>query len=96
VSSIEPGDEAGPWERTACLLTGAPFCGQKSELEVAARWSADRALEDLLGVPFSRLNEARLYRGLEVLHAPKDPLCAQLHERYQTLVWRRVLCACST
>ena len=35
---IESGDEAVPWDLTACLLTLARFCGQKSELEVAERW----------------------------------------------------------
>jgi transposase len=73
-----------PWELTACILTLARFCGQKSELEVAQRWYADSALEDLLGVPFSQINDARLYRGLDVLHAHKDKLCAHLQERYQS------------
>lgn len=80
---MEPGAERVPWERTACLLTLARFCGQRSELEVAARWSADSALEDLLGVPFSAVNAARLDRGLDVLHAHKDQLCAHLQERYR-------------
>ncbi len=81
---IEPGREEVPWELTACVLTLARFCGQKSELEVAERWYADSALEDLLGVPFSQINDARLYRGLDVLHAHKDALCAHLHERYRS------------
>ena len=81
---IEPGKEDVPWDLTACILTLARFCEQKSELEVAERWYADSALEDLLGVPFSRINEARLYRGLDVLYAHKEKLCARLHERYQS------------
>ena len=81
---IEPGAERVPWELTACILTLARFCGQRSELEVAERWYADSALEDLLGVPFSRVNDARLYRGLDVLLAQKDRLCAHLHERYRS------------
>jgi len=80
---IEPGAESVPWELTACILTLARFCGQRSELEVAERWYADSALEDLLGVPFSEVNDARLYRGLDVLHAHKDKLCAHLQERYR-------------
>jgi transposase len=36
-----------------------------------------------LGVPFSQINDARLYRGLDVLQAHKDRLCAHLHQRYQ-------------
>lgn len=81
---IAPGREDVPWELTACVLTIARFCGQKSELEVAERWYADSALEDLLGVPFPQINESRLYRGLDVLHAHKDRLCQHLHERYQS------------
>jgi transposase len=81
---IEPGEEEVPWELTACILTLARFCGQKSELEVAERWYADSALEDLLGVPFARINDTRLYRGLDVLHTHKEKLCARLHERYQS------------
>jgi transposase len=80
---IEPGREDVPWEQVACILTVARFCGNKSELEVAERWYADSALEDLLHVPFRRINDARLYRGLDVLHAHKDKLCAHLMQRYE-------------
>lgn len=81
---IESGREEVPWDLTACILTLARFCGQKSELEVAQRWYADSALGDLLGVPFGQVNDARLYRGLDVLLAHKDQLCAHLLERYQS------------
>ena len=81
---IEPGRETIEWEQVACLLTLARFCAQKSELEVAERWYADSALEDLLGVPWQRVNDARLYRGLDVLHAHKEALCAHLMERYRS------------
>jgi transposase len=81
---IQSGQEEVPWELTACILTLARFCGQRSELEVAERWYAESALEDLLGVPFAQVNEARLYRGLDVLHAHKDELCSHLHQRYQS------------
>jgi hypothetical protein len=74
-----------PWEEVACILTVARFCGNQSELEVAERWYADSALEDLLGIPFARINDARLYRGLDVLPAHKDKLCAHLMERCETM-----------
>ena len=80
---IEPGQEDVPWELTACILTLARFCGQRSELEVAERWYADSVLEDLLGVSFSQVNDARLYRGLDVLHAHKERLCTHLLEKYR-------------
>ena len=81
---IEPGEEDVPWELTACILTLARFCGQKSELEVAERWYPDSALEDLLGVPSDQINETRLYRGLDVLHEHKDKLCTHLLAQYQS------------
>jgi Transposase DDE domain len=81
---IEAGREEVSWELAACVLTVARFCGQQSELEVAERWYADSALEDLLGVPVGHINDARLYRALDVLHAHKDQLCAHLQQRYQS------------
>ena len=80
---IEPGQEDVPWELTACILTLARFCGQRSELEVAERWYADSVLEDLLGVPWSQVNEARLYRGLDVLQEHKERLCQHLLKKYR-------------
>lgn len=55
-----------------------------SQLEVAERWYADSALEDLLGVSFTQINDARLYRGLDLLHQHKDRLCRHLLQRYQS------------
>jgi len=80
---IQPGQEEVSWELTACILTLARFCGQRSELEVAERWYADSVLEDLLGVSWSQVNEARLYRGLDVLHEHKEQLCKHLLEKYR-------------
>ena len=80
---IEPGQEEVPWDLTACILSLARFCGQRSELEVAERWYADSVLEDLLGVALSQVNEARLYRGLDVLQEHKERLCQHLHQKYQ-------------
>ena len=81
---IAPGKEHVEWELVACILTIARFCGNKSELEVAERWYADSALEDLLGVPWQRVNDSRLYRGLDVLHEHKDAICAHLLKRYES------------
>src|SRR3974377_1267943 len=81
---IKPGREAVPWELTACILTVARFCAQRSELEVAERWYADSALEDLLGVSWGHINEGRLYQGVGCLHAHKEQLCRHLLQRYQS------------
>jgi transposase len=81
---IGSGREAVAWERIACLLTVARFCAQTSELGVAERWYQRTALEDLLGVPWQEVNEDRLYRGLDQLHAHKQELTQHLLGRYQS------------
>jgi transposase len=81
---IPAGREEVPWGEVACVLSIARFCEQRSELEVAERWYADSALEDLLGIRWEQVNEARLYRALDVLHEHKESLCAHLMERYRS------------
>ena len=77
------GREAIGWDLTACILTLGRFCAQPSELGVAERWYEDTALEDLLGVPLEKINESRLYRGLDALHPHKQAICKHLLERYR-------------
>lgn len=81
---IPAGREEVSWQQIACLLTIARFCAQKSEWGIAQRWYQRTALEDLLGVPWERINDDRLYRGLDELHAHKDELTQHLLERYQS------------
>jgi transposase len=78
------GEETVPWATVACILTAARFCGEQSELGVAERWYRRTALEDLLGVRWPHINDDRLYRGLDALHAHKEKLCAHLLARYQS------------
>ncbi len=80
---IPSGRQEVPWERIACLLTIARFCAQPSELGVAERWYQRTALEDLLGVSWDKINDDRLYRGLDELHAHKEELTKHLLARYQ-------------
>ena len=77
------GREEIGWEQIACVLTLGRFCAQPSELSLAERWYDDTALEDLLGVPLAKINDARLYRGLDVLLPHKDALCQQLLAKYR-------------
>lgn len=81
---MAPGKEKVPWGVVACILVIARFCGNKSELEVAERWYQDSALEDLLAVRWERIDDNRLYRGLDALHQHKDELCRHLMDRYQS------------
>jgi transposase len=81
---LAAGREEVPWETVACVLTIARFCAQPSELGVAERWFQRTALDELLGVDWTQINDDRLYRGLDALHAHKEKLTAHLLARYQS------------
>jgi transposase len=83
LEALLEGREDVGWDQVACTLTLGRFCAQKGELSVAERWYNDTALEDLLGVPFEKINETRLYRGLDEILGSKDALCAHMMERYR-------------
>jgi transposase len=83
-SLMEPGKEQVPWADVAAVLTTARFCAQRSELGIAEHWYERTALADITGIPQARINDDRLYRGLDVLAAHKDRLCAHLMERYRS------------
>ena len=76
------GREAVGWDLVACVLAAGRFCAQASELSVAERWYESTALPDLLGVAAERINESRLYRGLDRLLERKDAICQHLQERW--------------
>lgn len=82
-SLVEPGKEDVSWANIASVLTVGRFCAQRSELGIAEHWYERTALEDITGVPLSKINDDRLYRGLDVLGAHKDKLCGHLMERYR-------------
>lgn len=81
---LATGREAVPWETVASLLTVARFCGQQSELGIAERWFQRTALDELLGVDWTQVNDDRLYRGLDALHEHKERLTQHLLARYQS------------
>ncbi len=80
---LPAGTEDVGWDLIACVLVLGRFCAQPSELALAERWYADTALEDLLSVPLSQINDARLYRGLDQLLPHKDALCQHLLAKYR-------------
>jgi len=80
---LPAGREEVGWDLLACVLTLGRFCAQPSELSLAERWYEDTALEDLLGVPLEKINDARLYRGLDALLPHKEVLCQHLLGRYR-------------
>ena len=80
-----PGREEIPWAVMVCILVIARFCAPSSELQIADSWYSKTALDDLLGVPFDKINEDRLYRALDALLPHKDELCRHLQARYGEL-----------
>jgi transposase len=82
---IAIGREEVPWSIMACILVLARFCAPSSELQIAESWYGKTALDDLLGVSDSKLNEVRLYRALDALLPHKDELCRHLQKRYGEL-----------
>lgn len=83
--AMKNGREAIPWATMACLLTLARFCAPSSELQIAESWYEKTALDDLLGVPAEKVNEDRLYRGLDALLPKREDLFQHLQKTYGEL-----------
>lgn len=79
------GKEDVPWSLTALILVAARLCEPSSELHIAEHFYRQSALCDLLGVPASKVDDNRLYRGLDELLPLKEKLEVFLKERYGTL-----------
>jgi transposase len=80
--ALAPGREEIAWGTVACILTLARFCAPSSELQIADFWYGKTALDDLLGVSAEKVNEDRLYRGLDALLPHKDNLFRHLQKVY--------------
>jgi len=78
---LPAGRETVPWSRMAAVLVLARLCEPSSELHIAEDWYRRTALEDLLDLPASRVNEARLYRALDQLLPHKEALERHLVKR---------------
>ena len=80
--AIEAGREEIAWGTVAALLSLARFCAPSSELRIAEFWYGKTALDDLLGVAENKVNEQRLYRGLDALLPHKDKLFKHFQQVY--------------
>ena len=78
---LAPGREQVPWAVMAAVLVVARLCEPSSELHIAEHWYRHTALEDLLGLPASQVNDDRLYRALDRLVLHKDTLQQHLRAR---------------
>jgi transposase len=74
-----------PWSRVAALLTINRLCAPGSELAIEQRWFPSTALDDLLGVEESKINDTRLYRCLDRILPHKTKLERHLKNRYGEL-----------
>jgi len=75
------GREEVPWSVMASILVMARLCEPSSELHIAEDWYRGTALDDLLGIPGERVNEDRLYRGLDRLLPHKQAIEMHLQKR---------------
>jgi len=64
---LPAGQERIAWSKMAAILVAARFCEPSSELHIAEDWYRRTALEDLLALPASLVNDDRLYRALDRL-----------------------------
>jgi transposase len=83
--SLPRGQEHVPWSLTALILVIARLCEPSSELHIAEHFYRQSALSDLLGVPVDRVDDNRLYRGLDHLLPHKAALEMFLKQRFGEL-----------
>lgn len=74
-----------PWSRVVTLLALNRLCAPGSELSIEQRWFPSTALDDLLGIEDTKVNDSRLYRGLDRLLPHKKRLEQHLKQRFGEL-----------
>ncbi|MBI4248495.1 MAG: IS1634 family transposase [Elusimicrobia bacterium] len=82
---LAPGEENIPWATMAKILTVARLCEPSSELHIAEDWLRKTALADILGVDEEKINEDRLYRGLDKVLPLKSALEAHVKKQWEGL-----------
>ena len=83
--SLRGGDEDIPWATMAKVLTVARFCEPSSELHIAEDWLRKTALADILGIDEGKVNDDRLYRGLDKVLPLKAALEAHVKKQWEGL-----------
>jgi transposase len=83
--TLPTGQEHVPWSLTALILVIARLCEPSSELHIAEHFYRHSALCDLLGVPVDKVDDNRLYRGLDELLPHKSALEVFLKQRFGEL-----------
>jgi transposase len=75
------GREDVAWATMATVLVIARLCEPSSELHIAEDWFRRTALDDLLDVPETKVNDDRCYRALDRVLEHSQPL--QMHVKEQ-------------
>lgn len=78
---MRPGREEIPWSAMSTVLVLMRLCNPSSELFIAEHLYERTALEDLLGIPYNKVNDDRLYRALDSLLPHKSDMEKHLKER---------------
>ena len=79
------GREEVSWSTMAAVLVIARLCEPSSELHIAEDWFRRTALDDLLDVPETKVNDDRCYRALDRLLGHKEALEKHLKDKLGTL-----------
>jgi transposase len=78
---LAPGRRGTNWANLAAVLVIARLCEPSSELHIAEDWFRRTALEDIVGLPDSKLYDEQLYRALDKLLPHKEALEEHLKQR---------------
>lgn len=78
---LPAGQEHIRWSMTAMILVIARLLNPSSELHIAEQWYSKTALPEILGVPSDKVDDNRLYRGLDALLPHKEDLERHLKNR---------------
>lgn len=82
---IEAGREEVAWETVAALHAVARLCEPSSDLAIAESFYEKTALDDLLGIAGGKVNDDRLYRGLDAMLPCREALFTHLRGVYGEL-----------
>jgi transposase len=75
------GNEDVPWSSLVAAMVICRLCNPSSELHMAEVLFRQTALDDLLGIPEEKVNDDRLYRGLDELLPHKEAVEKHVRSR---------------
>ena len=78
---LAEGREEVPWPVMVAVLVIARLSEPSSELHIAEDWFRRTALDSLLGISEEKINDDRLYRGLDILLPQKEEIEKHMRSR---------------